>query len=217
MSAVETSERCIYRWPSARARKWVIGFLVRARHDSNVLAAVAIGSAVRMGVASDDLDIIVICVDAGAFQERAPIEVDLRAFNAADIDAKVSEGHDLLAWSIVFGRAMYDRDGTWRDLVNRWQTRVPLPDPAVARTRAEAVHKRMDEMREMGDAEAAIELELTYRTHCARAVLAEAGVYPASRPELPAQLRSVDAERLADQVAAALTARERLRSELISA
>ena len=217
MSAVETPERCIYRWPSARARKWVNGFLDRARRDSNVLAAVAIGSAVRKGVASDDLDIIVICVKAAAFRERAPIEIDLRAFNASEIDAKVSEGHDLLAWSIVFGRALLDRDGTWRDLATRWRTRVPLPDPAVARTRAEAVRKRMGEMREMGDLEAAIELELTYQTHCARAVLSEAGVYPPSRPELPAQLRSVRAERLADQVATALAARERLRSELISA
>lgn len=217
MPAVETSERCIYRWPSARARSWVDSLLVRARHDPNVLAIVAIGSAVRKGVASDDLDLIVICDDVQLFRERAPIEVDLRAFNAVDVDAKVAQGHDLLAWSIQFGRALLDRDGMWRELLKRWRTRVPLPDPNAARTRAEAARKRMDEMREMGDVGAAIELEVTYQTHCAHAVLAEAGVYPASRPELPRQLRSVRADRLADQVTAALAARTRLRSEPISA
>ena len=217
MSAVETLERCIYRWPSARARRWLGDFLARARRDPNILAVVAIGSAVRKGVASDDLDLIVICADVQLFRERAPIEVDLRAFNAADVDAKVAQRHDLLAWSIQFGRALLDRDGTWHELLKRWRTRVPLPDPDTARTRAEAARKRMDEMRVMGDVEAAIELEVTYQTHCAHAVLAEAGVYPASRPELPSQLRAIREDRLAAQVAAALAARTRLRSEPISA
>ena len=202
---------------SARARSWVGSFLVRARCDPNVLAVVAIGSSVRQGVASDDLDLIVICLDVQLFRERAPIEVDLRAFNAADVDTKVAQGHDLLAWSIKFGRALLDRDGMWREALKRWRTRVPLPDPDIAWTRAEAARKRMDEMREMGDVEAAIELEVTYQTHCAHAVLAAAGVYPASRPELPSQLRAVRENRLADQLAAALVARARLRSETISA
>lgn len=43
----------------------------------------------------------------------------------------------------------------------------------------------------LGDADAAREQALSYLTHSARAELLEAGVYPASRPELPEQLRSI--------------------------
>ena len=213
MKAHAPTDRCIYRWPTPRARQWVNGFLGRARHNPNILAVVAIGSAVRSGVESEDLDIIVVCTTARVLCERAPLEVDLRAFDAASVDAKIEAGHDLLGWAIVFGRSMFDRRGTWRRLVKRWAGRVPLPNPEVARARAAQTLKRMREMREIGDEEAAMELEVAYLTHCARGVLAEAGVYGASRPELPDQLRVAGAQQLADKITDALEARARLRRE----
>ena len=215
MRAYASTDRCIYRWPTPQARKWVHDFLDRARQDLNILAVVAIGSAVRKGVESEDLDIIVVCTSARTLRERAPMEVDLRAFDAPNVDVQIEAGHDLLGWAVIFGRPLFDRRGTWRRIAKRWSERVPLPSAEVARTRAAHTLKRMREMREMGDDEAAMELEVSYLTHRARGVLSEAGVYAASRPELPDQLRTVGARRLADKVADALEARALLRREMV--
>lgn len=215
MGVQSLPSRCIYRWPSPRAREWVVGFLRRARRDQNVLAVVAIGSAVRKGVESEDLDIIVVCECARNLCERAPLEIDLRAFDASGIDAQIEAGHDLLGWAVTFGLPLFDRHQTWRRIGKRWAGNVPLPDAEVARTRAARTLKRLREMQEMGDDEAAIELELCYVTHLARGVLSEAGVYAASRPELPDQLKTVGAQRLADKVGCALEARASLRKEVV--
>ena len=208
-------DSCICRWPTQRARQWVHDFLDRVQQDPSVLAVVGIGSAVRSGVLSDDLDIIVIHKEPRALRERPPLEVDLRAFDASKVDAKIAAGHDLLGWAVVFGRPMFDRHDTWLHIVARWEGRVPLPDPVAAKARASAALKRMGEMREMGDEEAAVELEVAYVSHLARGVLARAGVHPASRPELPDQLRTVGAEQLADEVAEALETRAQMRKEFI--
>ena len=215
MEGYATADSCICRWPTPRAREWVSGFLDRVRQDRNVVAVVAIGSAVRSGVASDDLDIVVVCRSPKALCERAPLEVDLRAFDVSEVDDKIAAGHDLLGWAVIFGRPMFDRRGTWRRITERWDQLVPLPNPDIARDRSAEALKRMSEMRQMGDEDAAVELEVAYLSHRARGVLAEAGVYAASRPELPDQLRTVGAQRLADEVAAALEARAQMRKEFV--
>lgn len=215
MPAPAPTDRCIRRWPTRQARDWVEDFLERSRNEPNTLAVVAVGSAVREGVASEDLDLIAVCTDVRAFRERAPLEVDLRTFQASDLDAKIGQGNDLLGWAIMFGQPVFDRGGTWRRLVRCWSGRVPLPNPVVAGARATRTRKRMMEMRRMGDDEAALELEVTYLTHCARGILAKAGVYAASRPELPDQLRLVGKQQLADRVACALAARARLRASTV--
>ncbi len=67
----------------------------------------------------------------------------------------------------------------------------------------------------MGDEDTALELELASLSHDARAVLVEAGIFPASRPELPNQLTKIGANMLAAQVSRALDARERLKNEMV--
>lgn len=208
-------DQCIRRWPSSDAKAWITDFLKRVRRNQNVLAVVAIGSAVREGVKSDDLDILVLCQCGRNFLDRSPLEIDLRFYDAQSVDRKIKEGHDLLGWAVVFGRVLFDRKRTWKNIVGRWQGRVPLPDPEIARSRSSKTRRRMQEMREMGDEDAALELELAYLTHDARALLAEAGVYPASRPELPSQLSQVGAHGLAEQVSHALNARLQLRKQLV--
>ena len=203
-------DRSVCRWPTARAREWTLDFLHRAQGDTNVVAIIAIGSAVRDNVPSDDLDLLVLCRERDRLCERAPIEVDLRAYNAGDVDRQIADGRDLLTWAILFGRPLLDRFQTWERIVDRWQARVPLPDPRAARSRAAATLARLKEMREMGDEEAAAELEISYQTHCARALLSEAGIHPASRPELSGQLRSLGAMEQARSLTEALTARQRL-------
>ena len=174
-----------------------------------MVAVIAIGSAVREDVPSDDLDLLVLCREKEMLCERAPIEVDLRAYDADEVDRQVANRRDLLTWAILFGRPLLDRFQTWERIVRRWRARVPLPDPDAARSRAAATLTRLEEMREMGDEEAAAELDVSYQTHCARALLSEAGVYPASRPELSDQLKSLGAVEQAQKLTEALAARQR--------
>ncbi len=131
-----TTDQCIRRWPTQVAKEWITGFLKRVRRNQNVLAVVGIGSAVREGVRSDDLDILVHCRSARAFSERAPLEIDLRVFAMHRVDQEIEEGNELLGWAVVFGRTLFDRRGTWLSVVERWRGRVPLPNPDIARSRS---------------------------------------------------------------------------------
>ena len=210
-----TANQCIRRWPSLAAKAWLVDFLERVRGNANIQAVVAIGSAVRDGVQSDDLDILVLCRFARDFSERAPIEVDVRVFETQSVDERIKEGNDLLGWAVTFGRVLYDPKRTWYHVVKKWRGRVPLPNPKVARNRAIVTRRRMQEMREMGDEDAAVELELAYLSHSARAELADEGIYPASRPELPSQLAEVGAHVLAARIRDALDARAKMRKQIV--
>jgi UTP:GlnB (protein PII) uridylyltransferase len=50
----------ILRWPTETAKEWTTRLLCSARSDNNVMAIVAVGSAVRPSVVSADLDLIVV-------------------------------------------------------------------------------------------------------------------------------------------------------------
>jgi hypothetical protein len=205
-------DRVIRRWPTRGARDWLLAFLDRAARDPNVRAVVAVGSAVRSDVPSGALDIVARCLVRRRLNERAPNEVDLRSFDIDHVEAGLERGEDLLTWSVRFGRPLLDRDGTWQRIVDRWGDRIPLPDPDVARDRAASARRRLDEMVRVGDEDVTIDLRVSLLTHLARAVLAEAGVYPASRPELSGQLRQVGDSELADELEAALTRRAEQRT-----
>ena len=200
-------DRSVCRWPSPHTRDWLASFLERAEADKNVVAVIVIGSAIRPEVASDDLDVMVLCRDVARLREKAPIEIDLRKADLDGVEEKIRAGHDLLIWAVRFGRPLLDRDGAWGSITRRWTNRLPVPDPAVALERAEAARRRMEKMRVIGDDEAFAELEVSYQTHRARASLAMAGVQPASRPELSGQLRGVGKIELAVDLERALSRR----------
>lgn len=67
-------------------------------------------------------------------------------------------------------------------------------------------------MAQAGDEDAMLDLTVSYLTHLARAVLAENGVYPASRPELPGQLSQIGQVELAARLPDALAARAEQRT-----
>jgi hypothetical protein len=181
------------------------------------MAVVAVGSAVRSAVPSDDLDLVVICRDRRLLRvEETPIEVDLRAFDVGGIERDLQKGHDLLIWSVQYGQPLYDPMGVWAELARRWKGRLPMPDVSVARRRAEAARAQLEVMRLAGDENAIIDLNLSYLTHLARAALAEAGVFPTSRPELPDQLRGIGRRDLAERVEEALSARTAVRTEKVA-
>lgn len=188
----------VLRWPTARSWDWTRRFLASAPANPNILAVVAIGSAVRHNVPCADLDLVVICAKEAFLGHTPPLEIDLRAFFAADVDAQIESGHDLLGWAIKFGRVLFQRGRYWDKVVDSWRHRLPLPSGALARERAVNASRRLVKVLEFGDADAAHEQAISYLTHLARAELLDRGVYPASRPELASQLRAVGSFQIAE-------------------
>jgi len=129
-----------------------------------------------------------------------PIEVDLHMFRCGDVEQKLREGDDLLGWAIRFGRAIFDRDQFWANLRSRWVHQLPFPSPEVAVARALRFERVARELISTGDLEAALKEVTVMRTHQARARLLRARVYPASRPELPMQLRKIGEDHLAESL-----------------
>jgi hypothetical protein len=199
-SPVQTTSDEVVRWPTSRARDWALAFLDSARSDANIIAVIAIGSAVRPRVPSSDLDVLAICADPSKVSAARPLEVDLRVYSAADIESKLATGHDMLGWAVMFGRMLFQRHSFWDRIVKSWRQRLPLPSSALARSRAAAAYRRMSNLLRLGDADAVREQAISYLTHLARAELLERGVYPESRPELPEQLRKIGDYHLAGRL-----------------
>lgn len=126
---------------------------------------------------------------------------------------KIREGDDLLGSAIRFGRAIFERDQFWKDLHSRWASRLPFPLPETSIARALRFERVARELAAMGDFEAALEQIAGMLTHQARATLLSSCIYPASRPELPTQLRMIKQYRLAEILESAL--RRRLSAEVL--
>jgi hypothetical protein len=187
----------IYRWPTARSKNWLINFLKLAQENDDIMAVIAIGSSVRPEVASTDLDIIVILRESAKLKLKPPIEIDSRSYTALEVNDLIAKGHDLLGWAVKYGRVLFQRENFWSAIIEKWQDKLPLPSAEAAIKRAEDAFRRMASMFKMGDSDAAHEQALSYVTHLARAELLRNGIYPASRPELPKQLRAIQCFELA--------------------
>jgi hypothetical protein len=188
----------VRRWPTPRAKAWTLRFLRQAAVNEDIVAVVAVGSAVRAGVPSADLDLVVVSGRPAALDPPNPIEVDVRTYQADDVTRQIAEGNDLLGWAVKFGCLVFQRDGYWSALVSSWRDQLPLPKAEIALQRAQAAARRLAKMLEVGDMEAAEEQALACATHRARAELLKQSVYPASRPELPGQLRAIGGDEAAD-------------------
>jgi hypothetical protein len=199
----------VRRWPSVRAREWVQRLADEACSSPYVDALVGIGSAVRdVGHQASDVDLVVIYHRRPPSLAGKPIDVDIRAFPREEVGPRVASGHDLLGWGIRYGAAVCDRDGYWADLRARWNRRLPLPSPIVSLERAARTERLARDLLCAGDQDAALELLVSTLTHRARARLSQAGVYPASRPELPVQLREVGEHELAGLLADTLAGKK---------
>jgi hypothetical protein len=128
------------------------------------------------------------------------MEIDLRVYSVNAIGIKIASGHDLLGWAVKFGKVLFQRDHCWDRIFDEWKERLPLPSAAVARERAAAAYQRLTKILESGDTDAAREQAVSYLTHLARAELLGRGIYPASRPELPSQLRASNGSHIAEQL-----------------
>ena len=139
---------------------------------------------------------MVICGDALGFKKknRAPWEIDIRVYDPAEVESFLERGQDMLGWAVKFGKVLFQRDSYWDEVVRRWRDRLPFPDIDSAYARASDSYRWLSEFHGVGDTDAAYEHALSYLTHLARAALVEREVYPASRPELPGQLREAFAD-----------------------
>lgn len=187
----------IRRWPSAEARDWVRTFHESAATNPHVRVVVAIGSAVRHVQSSVDIDLVVGHDGHVPSFSSMPIDVDLRWFPVDRLRTLALDGHDLVGWAVNYGVPIIDKDGYWRQLSNEIADQIPLPSPSRGLRRAERAQQLLKQLVAAGDEDAANEQLLSFLTHLARARLAGHGVYPASRPELPQQLRAVGEDRLA--------------------
>lgn len=191
------SADAIHRWPTPRSEAWVRSLLEDASSNGSIVAIVAVGSSVRPEVPSADLDLVMICRAPVTLKPKPPLEIDLRMYEAANVDSEIARGNDLLGWAVKFGRVLFERDGYWSAILESWRDKLPLPAADDAVHRAKEAHRRLTSVLNIGDIDAARDLALSYATHLARYELLTRKVYPASRPELPTQLRAVGCPGLA--------------------
>lgn len=196
-------------WPSRKARDWTIDTVANAGHNAAIQAIVASGSAVRDVDRCDDLDLVLVYRKLRPSLPRPPIGVDLQQHEESEVPRKLANGHDFLSWAVRFGRPLFEREQWWSLLRADWNDRLSLPSATEARKRARRAQQLLEEMRSLGDHDAATENYVSMLTHLARAALSEAGVLPRSRPELADQLRSIGEQPLADKIADALAHRYR--------
>ena len=197
----------ILRWPEPELRAWTARFLEKVPENENVLAVVGVGSSVRPNVPSNDIDCVVLCVDPGKFRYRPPAGIDCWRISQDSVDTRLVEGQAMLGAAVQIGVPLFDRNGTWASIVERWRGRVPLPDPARVRQRAAKQLVILKMAEESGDDSAISEVNITYVTLLARATLVEHAVFPHSRPELPQQLEEIGERDLAEQMRKALAYR----------
>jgi predicted nucleotidyltransferase len=180
----------IRRWVGG-AKQWLSEFLDSLPSNRSIVAVVVMGSAVRdRGHRRSDFDLLVI-YQGKRPDIKAPLEVDIHLVLVDRAGELISQGHELICWALQFGSALYDPELFWHALEKSWAGRVPLPSASEARARGEKCLVRAVEMLELGDESAADDLVLSALTQFVRERLIKGGVFPASRPELPNQLREL--------------------------
>lgn len=193
-----------YRWPSEEAKNWTCGFVARAAQLEQTLAIVLIGSMVRATPKINDVDLFYVYrTDSVSFRDH-PFDVDIRAFSALEILEKLHERHDLTIWALEYGHLIYEQDSFWSDITRNFKKKPVLPSANRALERAVKAERRWREMKELGDAAAAAEMQIGALTHRAWYHLLSDGVLPPSRAELPALLQSLGCHILAAQLEKAL-------------
>ena len=193
--------KTIDKWPSTHAKEWVENFVPRLCKQPDIWAIVIFGSVIRQNTKySLDVDLLIIYQDDRPSFANPPLDVDIRSYRLEDIESLIQEGHEVLGWAIRFGKVLYEKDTYWTTLCDKWKNHLPLPSARIADKRAERARKLFEDIKVIGDEDAAEEQFIAMLTQMARACLIRSGIYPASRPELPEQLKSVGKYSLASQL-----------------
>jgi hypothetical protein len=197
----------VRRWPNAEAKEWAEAFVSEACAHPSVLAVVAFGAAVRTALFTADIDLLVLYERPKPQVKGRPIDVDIRWYERNQTERFIREGQELLGWVLRHGELVCEKNAYWTDLRREWLDKMPFPSAEVADGRAARAWRLYHELAEIGDEDAVDEQRLVALTQEARAFLIRKGVFPASRPELPGQLREAGEPGLADRLEAALRER----------
>lgn len=150
---------------------------------------VLVGSSAR-GVMNDrsDVDILVLKDDDRRLRIEYPGDIHLQQDSRSRFLRRLQEGDDYPGWALRYGIPVSDPDGWWATQTAAERENPHWPDWC---PKVEHARKRMRitaALLEIGDYEAASEELMLATSHVARANLLKQGVFPLSRPELPAQL-----------------------------
>ena len=197
----------VRRWPDEAARGWTCEAVEGAAENEAVKSIVATGSSVRDVEHSDDLDLVLVYGECRPILARPPISIDLRLYEQDEVLQKLAAGHDYLSWTVRYGRALFERCDWWTALRADWNDRLSLPSVTDALERAHKAEGLYKKLVEIGDADAAADLQLSMLTFLSRAALSKADVFAKSRPELPDQLRGIGEGLLAERLSDALERR----------
>jgi hypothetical protein len=204
-----TSER---RWPSRFARTWVCTFGRDVCGSATAEALVLIGSIARPVRQVADVDLLYVYRGEPINFHDHPLDVDIRAYSKDEFLERLSIRHDVITWALRFGRMVCQRDRFWTALVDSFGGDLPMPRPEVAQERAQRAFAVYQRLLEIGDEKAALEQRISLLTNRAWERLLRAEIHPASRPELPQQLRTIQETSLAADLESALVERDRITS-----
>ncbi len=194
----------VKRWPDEAARAWTYEAVEGATDSEAIEAIVATGSSVRDVEHSDDLDLVLVYRECRPILARPPISIDLRLYEQDEVLQKLEQCHDYLSWTVRYGRVLFERGDWWKTLRADWEDRLPLPSATDALERAQKAEGLYKKLIEIGDADAAADLQLSMLTFLSRAALSKADVFAKSRPELPDQLCGIGERVLAERLIDAL-------------
>ena len=160
---------------------------------SDMATVVLVGSGARDTMnGRSDIDILVLHDDGPQIRLDNPGDVHVQQDSRSRFLRRLENGDDYPGWALRFGVLIHDPDGWWAEHVA-----AELDTPHWPDWRAKVGHakKRMNmasEMLHVGDVDAACEELMFATSHVARATLLKSGLFPLSRPELPAQLESIE-------------------------
>ena len=143
----------------------------------------------------------------GPFCLDSPISIDLRLYEQNEVLQKLAACHDYLSWTVRYGRVLFERCDWWTTLRADWKDRLSFPSVTDALERAQKAEGLYKKLIEIGDTDAAADLQLSMLTFLSRAALSKANVFAKSRPELPDQLCEIGERVLAERLIDALERR----------
>lgn len=160
---------------------------------SDKTTAVLIGSCAR-GVANNrsDIDLLIVHKDERQVRIGQLGDIHLQQYSRITFLRKLAEGDDYPSCALRLGIPLHDPDGWWAKQAAMESENPHWPDwrPKVAYAKKRL--KMASELLEIGDLEAASEEAMFAASHFARTILLKQGVFPLSRPELPAQLNEFE-------------------------
>ena len=132
-----------------------------------------------------------------------PADVDVYESQPDKMRAKLLQGDDFVQWTLCCGCLLYDT-GVFREAAVTVVEQDLWPDGESKLRRLPELRRLAERLIGVGDRDAAQDQVRAALTSAARGVLLQQGVFALARGELPAQLRLVAADSLADSLDAAI-------------